>query len=135
MIAPTYSDGTPNPDAPPADQHGNRIAREGCDRCACGSKYWENDRCVDCRAHVTAPGVDRGEPAEVPASLPPAGPVREHSSIHCHTCDHPVNVRRAGVCVAAGHVVSVVQIHVMTINAPHARPFTATPAPYLGTSR
>lgn len=25
-------------------------AQEGCDRCECGSKYWENDRCVDCGA-------------------------------------------------------------------------------------
>lgn len=30
------------------DRHGNRIAREGCTRCPCGSKYWENDACVDC---------------------------------------------------------------------------------------
>jgi hypothetical protein len=22
--------------------------REGCDRCYCGAKYWENDRCVSC---------------------------------------------------------------------------------------
>ena len=20
----------------------------GCDRCPCGCKYWENDRCIDC---------------------------------------------------------------------------------------
>lgn len=26
----------------------NEVAREGCDRCACGCKYWENDHCVDC---------------------------------------------------------------------------------------
>lgn len=30
------------------DVHGNRVRREGCDRCACGCKYWENDRCIDC---------------------------------------------------------------------------------------
>ncbi len=23
-------------------------AREGCDRCYCGCKYWENDQCIDC---------------------------------------------------------------------------------------
>lgn len=34
------------------DVHGNRVAREGYDRCACGCKYWENDRCVDCNASV-----------------------------------------------------------------------------------
>ena len=33
-----------------ADKHGNVIAREGCDKCRCGSKYWEQDRCVDCGA-------------------------------------------------------------------------------------
>jgi hypothetical protein len=37
---------------PPApgqpDRHGNRVAVEGCTRCPCGSKYWENDACVDC---------------------------------------------------------------------------------------
>ena len=32
------------------DKHGNLVAKEGCDRCPCGSKYWENDRCVDCGA-------------------------------------------------------------------------------------
>lgn len=31
----------------------NMIAREGVDRCACGSKYWEDDRCIDCGEHVT----------------------------------------------------------------------------------
>jgi hypothetical protein len=35
------------------DQHGNKIAKEGVDRCACGCKYWEHDRCVDCGAHVS----------------------------------------------------------------------------------
>lgn len=31
-----------------SDNHGNVIAREGATRCACGCKYWENDRCIDC---------------------------------------------------------------------------------------
>jgi hypothetical protein len=39
-----------------ADVHGNQVAREGCDRCICGCKYWENDRCVDCGTTVTAVG-------------------------------------------------------------------------------
>ena len=30
------------------DIHGNKEAKEGCDRCFCGCKYWENDHCVDC---------------------------------------------------------------------------------------
>lgn len=30
------------------DKHGNVKAQEGVDRCLCGCKYWENDRCVDC---------------------------------------------------------------------------------------
>lgn len=34
------------------DRHGNMGAKEGCDRCACGCKYWENDRCIDCGAHI-----------------------------------------------------------------------------------
>jgi hypothetical protein len=34
------------------DQHGNAVAQEGCDRCFCGCKYWELDRCVDCRTHI-----------------------------------------------------------------------------------
>jgi DNA-directed RNA polymerase subunit RPC12/RpoP len=33
-----------------ADRHGNLTAREGCSRCLCGCKYWENDRCIDCGA-------------------------------------------------------------------------------------
>ena len=27
---------------------GNVVRDSGCDRCPCGCKYWENDRCVDC---------------------------------------------------------------------------------------
>lgn len=30
------------------DRLGNTMALEGVDRCACGCKYWENDRCCDC---------------------------------------------------------------------------------------
>jgi len=32
------------------DMHGNVVAEEGCTRCACGCKYWEGDRCIDCGA-------------------------------------------------------------------------------------
>ena len=32
----------------------NRIAEEGCDRCFCGCKYWENDRCIDCGQGIEA---------------------------------------------------------------------------------
>lgn len=32
----------------PSDRHGNVLASEGCDRCVCGCKYWERDRCADC---------------------------------------------------------------------------------------
>jgi hypothetical protein len=31
-----------------ADEWGNFLAREGCDRCDCGAKYWENDTCTSC---------------------------------------------------------------------------------------
>jgi hypothetical protein len=41
------------------DRLGNTIAQEGCDRCGCGCKYWENDRCVDCNTHVTSSDVER----------------------------------------------------------------------------
>ena len=40
------------------DAHGNVVAREGADRCFCGCKYWEKDRCVDCGTPVT--DVPRG---------------------------------------------------------------------------
>lgn len=30
----------------------NTIALDGLDRCDCGCKYWKNDRCVDCNAHI-----------------------------------------------------------------------------------
>lgn len=30
------------------DNHGNINAVEGCTRCICGGKYWENDVCVSC---------------------------------------------------------------------------------------
>lgn len=35
------------------DSLGNRWAEEGLDRCTCGSKYWEHDRCIDCGTPVT----------------------------------------------------------------------------------
>ena len=30
------------------DCYGNVVAEHGCTRCACGSKYWELDKCVGC---------------------------------------------------------------------------------------
>jgi len=30
------------------DEHGNVDRIDGVDRCDCGCKYWENDRCADC---------------------------------------------------------------------------------------
>lgn len=45
-----------------ADAHGNHEATEGCTRCWCGCKYWENDRCTDCDAPFN-PAMDlEGEP-------------------------------------------------------------------------
>jgi DNA-directed RNA polymerase subunit N (RpoN/RPB10) len=41
------------PKEPQADRLGNKIALEGCDRCYCGCKYWENDKCIDCGTHIT----------------------------------------------------------------------------------
>lgn len=35
------------------DKFGNIIAIEGCDRCWCGCKYWEDDACIDCGTHIT----------------------------------------------------------------------------------
>jgi hypothetical protein len=43
-----------------ADQLGNEIAREGCDRCFCGCKYWEYDRCIDCNTHIDQVLRDEG---------------------------------------------------------------------------
>lgn len=71
-------------------------------------------------------------PADLPAL--PVG-YRERTEIHCHRCGHRVNVRRGNVCIAHGHVVSVVQLQITTANADAARPFTAEPAPYLGSTR
>jgi hypothetical protein len=33
---------------PASKRHGNLTAESGCDRCWCGNKYWEFDRCIDC---------------------------------------------------------------------------------------
>jgi len=41
------------PWTPEQDNFRNLQAQEGCDRCFCGCKYWENDRCVDCGTHVS----------------------------------------------------------------------------------
>jgi len=30
----------------------NRLAKDGYDRCECGCKYWEHDRCIDCGTYI-----------------------------------------------------------------------------------
>src|SRR5262249_44071902 len=40
---------------------GNRVAREGQDRCHCGCKYWENDRCIDCGTEIATLLAAHGE--------------------------------------------------------------------------
>jgi len=30
------------------ENYGNKVREDGVDRCYCGCKYWENDRCIDC---------------------------------------------------------------------------------------
>jgi hypothetical protein len=37
----------------------NRTAQEGVSRCECGSKYWENDLCVDCGTRHNAERHDQ----------------------------------------------------------------------------
>ena len=39
------------------DIHGNHFRMEGCDRCWCGCKYWENDRCIDCGGKEVKPAT------------------------------------------------------------------------------
>jgi hypothetical protein len=34
---------------------GNHIRVDGYDRCYCGCKYWEDDRCADCGGRVPVP--------------------------------------------------------------------------------
>lgn len=55
------------------DTHGNRYAQEGCDRCSCGCKYWENDRCVDCNKLLRLP-------VELEALLRGAADVRKRAT-------------------------------------------------------
>lgn len=38
---------------PQPNDLGSLVAQEGCDRCYCGCKYWENDTCVDCGTKIT----------------------------------------------------------------------------------
>src|SRR4051812_21673403 len=51
-------DGRRGFDVTAPDVHGNRVRMEGLDRCYCGCKYWENDRCVDCGGTEPEPEVD-----------------------------------------------------------------------------
>jgi hypothetical protein len=67
------------PTGPRADKHGNLIAREGADRCGCGAKYWEDDKCVDCGTHVRH--AIQPELPEVPAN-PIIALVREDDVEH-----------------------------------------------------
>lgn len=32
----------------------NTYAKDGYDRCQCGCKYWEYDRCIDCGTYIRA---------------------------------------------------------------------------------
>ena len=34
------------------DKLGNEVARSGYDRCPCGCKYYEHDKCIDCGVHI-----------------------------------------------------------------------------------
>lgn len=45
------------------DAHGNAVRQEGRDRCWCGCKYWENDRCIDCGG--TEPEPDQSEDSAI----------------------------------------------------------------------
>lgn len=40
------------------DKLGNEVRREGVDRCYCGCKYWEHDRCIDCGGSEPIPEED-----------------------------------------------------------------------------
>jgi hypothetical protein len=42
----------------------NTVARSGYDRCVCGCKYFELDKCIDCRRHVTEIPVCAGAGCE-----------------------------------------------------------------------
>lgn len=48
----------------PSDRHGNVLAHEGFDRCCCGSKYWERDRCADCGGAWHPDYADTADPDE-----------------------------------------------------------------------
>ena len=67
------------------DAHGNAVAREGCDRCSCGCKYWENDRCIDCGTPISE--VTRQCP-ECDHDLMPPGPAGQpgDDSYYCEGC-------------------------------------------------
>jgi hypothetical protein len=56
------------PGSPDFDRWGNRYAREGCDRCDCGAKYWEKDRCHSCgkRWEARFRGTEDTAPEECP---------------------------------------------------------------------
>jgi hypothetical protein len=49
------------------DNHGNKRAEEGVDRCPCGAKYWEHDRCVSCGEPFRLPTYD--DLSETPIAL------------------------------------------------------------------
>lgn len=52
----------------------NEIAEEGCgDRCFCGCKYWEYDRCIDCGTHVTTVRSANADEPEGCTCLPGEG--------------------------------------------------------------
>ncbi len=40
------------------DPLGNILAQEGVDKCGCGCKYWEHDKCIDCADLWTRQGED-----------------------------------------------------------------------------
>lgn len=66
------------------DKHGNVIAIEGCTRCHCGAKYWENDKCVSCGG-----GVEKCYVCKQPMPKDPYGEA-------CDSCMHPEMPREVG---------------------------------------
>jgi hypothetical protein len=73
-----------------SDQLGNEIAREGCDRCFCGVKYWEFDRCVDCGTHIDevlrAYGIEEDERGVRYVEAGESAPAMFSNPATCGTC-------------------------------------------------
>lgn len=97
------------------DRNGNYLANDGCDICACGCKYWENDRCIDCGQDVLPDPLAQAISDDSPDWPDRDGPSVCQWLVHdtnedgpcARPCGQPVEDDERGVCPIHAYALSI----------------------------